>query len=501
MRIAWLVAAAGVLLEVAFDGRYGYFRDELYFIATSNHLAAGYVDFAPLSSWLLRLVRLLLGDSLHALRILPALAYGAEIVLTGLIVRELGGKRFATFLACASVMLAPVVVGSATRYSMNPFEPLFWMGSIYVLLRVINGANPKSLIWLGVLIGLGIENKHSTVFFVVALLAAVALTEQRKLFREKWFWVAVAVAFALTLPNLIWQIQHGFPTYVDLSNVKRTHKNVELPPLPFFKQQIMMLNPAAAIVWLTGVAYLLFARTVRRYRAIGVTYLVFLAIMMGLHAKDYYLSPIYPVLFAAGAVFWEKLAQSQRRWAWLHVALPLLVLPLGIAVLPFTVPILPVEKIGPYLASFGAGPSKTETHHSGPLPQHFSDEFGWEDMVAAVAKVYNAMPPEQRAKTAILAGNYGEAGSIDFFGARYGLPKAISAHQNYYYWGPRDYTGENLILLQWDLSGAQHWCHNVDVGPALAPQWGMEEEHFTVLVCHGLKMPLTEAWDHFKHWN
>jgi hypothetical protein len=234
---------------------------------------------------------------------------------------------------------------------------------------------------------------------------------------------------------------------------------------------------------------------------IGVTYLAFLGIMMALHAKDYYLSPIYPMLFAAGAIFWEALTQSQRKWVWLQVAIPLLVLPLGIALLPFTVPVLLVEKIGPYLALFGQGPSKTEVHHVGPLPQHFSDEFGWEEMVAAVSKIYNAMPAEQRAKTVIFAGNYGEAGAIDFFGPHYGLPKAISAHQNYYYWGPRQYTGENLILLQWSLRGAQKWCRNVDIGPALEPQWAMDEEHYTILICHGLKMPLSQAWDDFKHWN
>jgi hypothetical protein len=153
------------------------------------------------------------------------------------------------------------------------------------------------------------------------------------------------------------------------------------------------------------------------------------------------------------------------------------------------------------LETLGIKTTRTEAHHDGPLPQHFGDEFGWPEMVAAVAQVYHSLPPERQPKTAILAGNYGEAGAIDLFGPRYGLPKAISAHQNYYYWGPRDYTGETLIMLQWSLDHAQKWCGSVEEGPTLDPYWGMSEEHYTILICRGLKMPLAEAWPHFKVWN
>src|SRR6266849_10494038 len=305
MASAWLMAAAAVLLQMATNGRYGYFRDELYYIATSDHLAWGYVDFAPLASLLLRVSRSVLGDSLHAIRFLPALAQGAEIVLTGLIARELGGRRFAVLLACLSVLMAPVILSNATRFSMNPFEPLFWMGAVYFLLRAINRNQPELLVWCGVLVGLGLENKHSTAFFLISLTAGLLLTPERRWFGSKWFWIAAIVIVLLSLPNLIWQFQHGFPTWVDLSNVKKTHKNVELPPLRFLLQQIMMLLPVSVIVWIAGLGFLLFYTQGKRYRVLGVTYLVFLAIMMALHGKDYYLAPIYPMLFAAGGVFWE----------------------------------------------------------------------------------------------------------------------------------------------------------------------------------------------------
>jgi hypothetical protein len=153
------------------------------------------------------------------------------------------------------------------------------------------------------------------------------------------------------------------------------------------------------------------------------------------------------------------------------------------------------------MSALGLGVTRTETSMSGFLPQHFADQFGWEAMVAIVANVYNNLPPEQRAKTAILAGNYGGAGAIDFFGPRYGVPKSISAHQNYYYWGPRNYSGESIILLEWKLKDAQYWCGSVEKGPRNDPYWGMGWEHYDILICHNLKVPLSEAWSHFKVWN
>jgi len=501
MTAAWMFAGLAVLLQMVLSGRYGYFRDELYYLALSHHLDWGYVDLAPLSPLILRASRIFLGDSLHALRFLPAMAQGAEIVLTGLIARELGGKRFAVLLACLSVLVAPVVLANADRYSMNAFEPLFWMGSMYCLLLAINRDLPQMLVWSGVLIGLGLENKHSTAFFLISLTVALLATGERRLLRSKWLWIAAATIVLLSLPNLIWQYQRGFPTWVDLTNVKKTHKNVELPPLAFLLQQIMMLLPGNALVWIAGLGYLLFHGEGKRYRVLGVAYLVFLAIMMALHGKDYYLAPIYPMLLAAGGIFWEKLTAPRDRLRWVRTALPAFLAVMGAMVAPVVLPVLPPDRVVPYMARLGSNSPRTETGMKSILPQYFADEFGWEEMVAQVAQVYNSIPPDERAKAAILGGNYGSAGAIDFFGGQYGLPKSISAHQNYYYWGFREYTGENLIMLNWPLDGAQHWCQSVEQGPVIAHPYAMSWEHYTILICHGLKKPLAEAWPDFKVWN
>jgi 4-amino-4-deoxy-L-arabinose transferase-like glycosyltransferase len=498
---AWLLAAAALLLQMATNGRYGYFRDELYYLALSHHLDWGYVDLAPMAPFALFISRSLFGESLHALRLLPALALATEILITGLIARELGGRRFAIFVGCLAVFVSPVMLGNATRFSMNPFEPLFWMGAIYFVLAAINRNRPDLLVWSGLLLGLGLENKHSTAFFLIGLTFALLVTKQRRWFRSKWLWIAAAVIVLLCIPNLIWQYRHDFATWVDLSNVKRIHKNVELPPLPFVKQQIMMLLPVNVIVWMAGLGFLLFHSEGKRYRVLAATYGAFLALMMYLHGKDYYLAPIYPMLFAAGGVFWEKLISSHSGLRWIKVALPVVLVILGAVASPIVLPILPPDRLGPYLQRLGIGVTRTETHMTSDLPQHFADEFGWPEMVAQVAAVYNAMPPGERARAGILAGNYGSAGAIDFFGPQYGLPKSISAHQNYYYWGFRQYTGETLIMLNWELDDAQYWCQNVEEGPKIDEPYTMGWEHYTILICHGLKRPMAEAWPHFKTWN
>jgi 4-amino-4-deoxy-L-arabinose transferase-like glycosyltransferase len=218
------------------SGRYGYFRDELYYMAASDHLALGYVDFAPLVAWLTHAWRLVFGDSLPAIRLLPALAFGAEVALAGAIRREMAGKRWAVLLACICVLKCPVMLANGDRLSMNALEPLFWMGCVDFLLLAVNRQRPELLLWCGVLLGIGMENKHSTVFFLGALIAGLLATSGRRLMATKWFWMAAGVAFLIALPNAVWQYVHHFPTLEDLRNVKAMHKNVELPPWrPFIR--------------------------------------------------------------------------------------------------------------------------------------------------------------------------------------------------------------------------------------------------------------------------
>jgi 4-amino-4-deoxy-L-arabinose transferase-like glycosyltransferase len=255
-----LFSAIALLAHLLTNGRYGYFRDELYYIACGRHLAFGYVDQPPLSILLLRLSEVLLGNSLFAIRLLPALAGAATVAITGLIARELGGRAWAIALGCAGSLCALFNLAVGNFFSMNAFEPLFWMGCVYLLVRIINGGSPILWLWFGVLLALGLENKHSTAFFAAGIFIALLLTPERRHFAEKWIWFAGLIAFAVALPNILWQLRNHWPTYELLSNIARSDKNVALSPAQFIMQQIVFMNPGTLPLWLSGFIWLFGSR-------------------------------------------------------------------------------------------------------------------------------------------------------------------------------------------------------------------------------------------------
>lgn len=499
-----------LLLHFIFNSNYGYFRDELYFIACGEHLAWGYPDHAPLVALLAKTSRVLFGDSLFALRFFPALAGAFKVFLTAVLVKEFGGKNFAAFLACLCVLCAPVYLAIDDLFSMNPFEPIFWMLCVYFAVRAVKEQtddtkkirNPSiNWLWFGAFAGLGLMNKHSMLFFGFALVAGLILTPARKVFLDKYFWLGGAIALLIFLPNIIWQFQNNFATLELLQNVQKSGKNVVMSPLEFFVSQIMTLLPVSLPVWIAGIWFFLADKTGKRFRFLGIAYIVLLAVMIYLKAKDYYLVPVYPMLLAGGAVFWEQLFEKIRVLRFLKYVYPVLIFGLFVIVVPLVVPILPVETLIEYQEAIGFKPPKSEVLHDSSLQQIFSDQFGWEELTEKTAEVYNSLPPAERAKAGIYASNYGEAGAIDFFGARYNLPKAISGHQSYFLWGPRDYTGEVLIILGAKKEDAEKNCESVEEKTEINHPLSPSYEKYKILVCRKTKKPLPEIWQSLKHWN
>src|SRR5580704_17811949 len=290
--------------------RYGYFRDELYYLDMARHLDWGYVDAAPLIAVYAK-IALWMGGSLAALRILPALAGTALVALTIFIARELGGGWYAQLLAGVAILLCPAVLMTDSLLTMNAFEPLFWMGCIWVVARILRTGDSRLWLWFGVLAGLGLENKHSTLSFGFAVTVAFLLTHHRREFARPWIWIAGAIAVALFLPNIVWQIRHHFPTIEDLTNVRREGKNVVLPPLTFIKEQILDMHPILLPVWISGLVW--FLRD-RRWRVLGLTFAVFFVLMEVAHGKSYYVFPIYPMLLAGGAVAFESWLANRANW-------------------------------------------------------------------------------------------------------------------------------------------------------------------------------------------
>ncbi|HUR97451.1 MAG TPA: glycosyltransferase family 39 protein [Pyrinomonadaceae bacterium] len=445
--------------------------------------------------------RAIFGDSLYAIHLFPAIAGALKIIITGLIVREFGGRHVAMLLACLGVLVAPVYLAVDLLLSMNVYESIFWMGCVLSYIWVVKREDPRYWLMFGAFAGLGLMNKHSIVFFGVALVAGLIATRDRKFIADRYFWLGGLVAFLLFLPNIIWQFENNWATLELLRNVKETGKNVVLGPLEFFWQQIFILLPFTAPIWLAGIWYLIVDRDGKRFRALGVAYLFTLLLMILLGAKNYYLVPIYPMLFAAGGVLLEKVSSGLRFREALVISYSFVLGLFGIVFLPMAVPILAVENLIAYQEKLGIEPPKTEVGHNGPLPQHFGDRFGWEGMVEKVAAVYHSLPPHERKKAAIYAGNYGEAGAIDRFGPAYGLPKAISGHQSYFMWGPREYDGSVILLLGSKREEAERNCSSVEVSDLVEHPYAMAEERFSILVCRGLKTPLPELWPKLKHWN
>jgi len=494
--------ATKILLHIPGLFRYGYFRDELYFLDCARHLDWGYVDCAPLVAVYAK-IALLLGGSLPALRILPMLAGAAMVALTILLARQLGGGTFAQALAGLAILIAPVHLMIDSILSMNAFEPLFWMGCAYILARIIRGGDPRLWIVFGVLAGLGLENKHSTLFFGAAVAFAILVTPLRRELLRPWIWLGAAVALAIFLPNIIWQWQNGFPTVEDLQNVRETGKNVELAPIPFFLQQALIMHPANLPLWLTGLWFLLFGRG-RAFRVLGVVYLTMLALFIVLHAKDYYLAPAYPMLLAAGGVateMWSTLLHGTRTRIAARSAVAVWLIVLGAIFAPVALPLLSPAKLVAYQKKLGLAPPKTEVAHVGPLPQLWGDQFGWPELVEEVAAFYWALPEEERSRTGIFASNYGEAGAINLFGPEHRLPTAICAHQTHSMWGPGDFDGDQLIWLQWRPEWLEGRCGSVEIVGQHHHPWGMAEENRPILLCRDLSPSLVEQWPELTHWN
>jgi hypothetical protein len=500
MSVVLVIALAKLVLHCVFNNRYGYFRDEFDYLACGKHLAWGYVDQPPLLPFLTRISSTLLGDSLRSVRFLPAVATSAVVVLSAMIARELGGKRFALILTAITVFVAPIYLSGGSLLTTNCLEPLLWMGCVYCAILALGRNQPRYWLWFGVIAGLGLEEKYSIAVLGCGIVVGLLLTEQRRVLLNKWIWLGGLAAFLIFLPNVIWNFQHHWPFLELMRNIRATGRDVELSPFQYFANQILLLHPLVLPVWITGLLALLFWPQLKPFRFVGWSYLVAITVFIVLKGKAYYLAPIYPALLAAGAVTLDYGIERSRQ-TWLKPATVVVLLLGGAWLAPIVVPIFSVEHFISYMDTLPFKiPRSEHSHMAAVLPQHYADQFGWQEMVATVAQAWSRLSPAERPDCGIMAQDYGQAGAVDFFGPRYGLPPALSGHQTYYLWGPRGYSGNCLIVLDDRKDRLEQLFNSVEyVGSSDNPY--ALERNIPVFICRGSKFgSLTDIWPHLKKW-
>jgi hypothetical protein len=491
-----LLAAASILIHLFVNGGYGFFRDELYFIVCGLNPAWGYVDQPPLVPLIAAASWKLSGGSLLGLRLVPMLTMSATVALTAEFARLVGGGRFSQWLSGLCVLGASIFLVQGLILTTDVFQAIDWLCASWCIVRLAQGGNPRWWLAFGAVVGLSLLGKYLIAFYLVALVPGLLLSPLRRAFAQPWLYAGAALAFAMVLPNILWQHAQGWP-FLELGANGASYKNLPLSPLAFFGQQILLIGPLALPVWLAG----LWAASARpshaAYRAFPIAWLILFAVFVASHGKAYYLAPIYPVLLAFGAVAIE----GWMRWpAARATALAAIALASAVAA-PVLLPILPPGRYASYAGALGMGPgaASSEKAKLAVLPQHLADMFGWREMAAKVEAIYRSLPPEDQARAVVFGQNYGEAAAVDLF--THGLPPAISAHNNYYVWGPRGHAGSVMIVIGGNRKEMEGQFDSVTpVAVTDAPYAMPYENHLPIYVLRGAHKPLSAMWPDLKHF-
>jgi len=493
------VALIRVALYLLAAPHYGYFRDEMYYLACGEHPAWGYMDQPPLIAWMAWLLEHSIGVSLYALRFLPMLADVGCIVMTGLLARKLGGGRWAMFLASLAVLVAPIYLTLSQLFTMNAFDPLLWTVIAWFFVDLVQTGKEQNWIWIGVLTGVTLLNKYGVLFFLVGLLAGVAFSRLRRSLVRPWFWTGAAIATVIALPNLLWQMHWNFPFVQLVRSVREGGRDVMLPPLPYLAQQAQSIGFVSSLLVILALWFFISPQG-RRYEILLCGFLSVLGCMLVLKGKFYYVAPVYPIVFAPGAVFFEGL--TERRMArWFRPVYALTMFLVGALIAPTAIPLLSIGGYIAYTKRLGIQQQKFENQQESQLPQIFADMVGWEDRVRIVADYVHSLPPEEQKVTAIGASNYGDAAAVDLFGPKYGLPKAISTANNYWIWGPRGYTGESLILM--DEGSPEKYaghCRSFRMVASPHDPYVRPDENRPIYHCVGLAPDVKSLWPTLKPW-
>ncbi len=486
-----LIAAAAFALEMAVAARYGYHRDELYFLAAGQHPAFGYVDQPPLTPLLARLSAVASGNSLIALRLIPALTLAAMVALTAAMSGQLGAGRTGQVLAALATATCAEFLGAMHLLTTTTPDFLFWTATVLLTMKLLASGNPRWWLAIGGCAGVAAEAKWNIVFLLAGLAAGFVLTPARRLAVSWWLVAGVVLAAALAAPDLIWQAAHGWPAF-DVFGALQSQDGHNRAV--YWVAQVIYTGVALTPLWAGGLIWLLRAPAARPWRPLAIASVAVLVIFFVLGGKPYYPGAIFTFLFAAGAVPLERrLARRVPRRAGLRraslrpgVVTGIVMVASALISLPVVLPVLPASVL-----------------HTVPLQKinyDLAETIGWRHQVALVARIYRGLPPASRARTAIITGNYGEAGAVDRFGPADGLPAAYSGANNFWYWGPppaRDTAiiavNVSPVLLHREFAAVRQVA-TFENGLGVSD----DEEGAAVYVATGLRTPWQQAWSAFR---
>lgn len=487
-----------IAAELIFGMNYPMFRDEFYYLDCANHLSPGYVDHPGFSIFILFIWKTIFGTSLLSVRILPALTGAVLILLTSKITEEIGGSKTAQVLSAAAVFCVPTFLVMGGFYSMNSFDVLFWAIIFYLLLKIINTNNSKLWIWFGIAAGLGLMNKISVLYLGAGIAGAMIFTKERNWFKNKFFWIGGIIALLIFSPYIIWNIQNDFATLEFIQNATK-FKNANIPLLEFSKEQFMQVNPFNFFIWFTGLAALIFSASMKKYRVIGFAYIIIFIILAAQKSKPYYLAAAYPVLISAGAAAISGFFESKKS-KFVPVVYAVIILAFTTLISPLFIPVYPPDKLISFMDKIGYKPNTGEKIKQTGMPQYFADRFGWEEMAEKVARAYNSLSSEEKKHASIYCGNYGEAGAINYYGKKYGLPESLSGHNSHYLWGPPAEDSVNiLIVVGQSKEDVEKSFNDIVLFDNTSSVYSMPYENGRpVFICRGIKRPLKLIWPDVK---
>ena len=495
-RPACALALLAVAIHVYASGDYGYFRDELYFIVCGEHPDWGYVDQPPLIPLIAAGMHRWFAPSLVMLRLVPALAHGATIALTGETARLLGGGRWSQAVAGLAVLCGVVYLGTGTILTTDAVQPLAWLFCGNALIRILRDGEERWWPAIGVVAGVALLTKYMIGFWLVALTIGLVATQPRRVMARPGAYVAAALAAIIVLPNVLWQATHGWP-FLEIGRVGAAEKNLVLSPVDFLRAEIRELNGASVPLWLAGLLAFTAWRRFAALRGFAIGFVVLLVAMFVLHAKPYYPSGAYPLLFAGGAVAFEAWIAARV----VRTVYAVAVAANGLVVAPFVLPVLPVEQFVAYQDWLGAAPRAQEHEPLGRLSQFYADMFGWPELAAMVGRAYRSLPADERAKAVFLGDNYGEAAAVDVLGTAWHLPASISGNNQYFLWGPRGHDGSVVIRLGRTRDDLLKAYASVEAVGVTDTPWAMPgESGKTLWICRGRKVSLEAAWPEFRRY-